>query len=293
MQLVSILKRHGIRPSKGLGQNFLVDEQVLERILAAGDLSAADIVLEIGPGVGLLTRRMAERVASVVAVELDRKLLPVLAEVLRDCANVRIVQGDILALDPVKTLEDALGSSGVSPLRYKVVANLPYYITSSALRHLLSARVRPEQMTIMLQREVAERIVAAPGNMSVLAISVQVYGSPEIVFRVPRGAFYPQPKVESAVLRVRTYPQPRVPEEELAHFFRVVNAGFAQRRKQLHNSLAHALNLPQARVLAALADARIEPDRRAQTLTIAEWAALARCLARSDVPDALESSCAN
>lgn len=288
MQLISILKRYGIRPSKGLGQNFLVDEQILERILAAGDLSAADIILEIGPGIGLLTRRMAERVASVVAVELDRKLLPVLSEVLRDCVNVRIIQGDILALDPVKTLEDALGLGSAPPPRYKVVANLPYYITSSALRHLLGARVRPEQMTVMLQREVAERIVAAPDNMSVLAISVQVYGSPEIAFRVPRGAFYPQPKVESAVLRVRTYPEPRVPEEELAHFFRVVNAGFAQRRKQLHNSLAHALNLPQARILAALADARIEPDRRAQTLTIAEWAALARCLAHSDLPNALD-----
>lgn len=288
MQIVSILKRYGIRPSKGLGQNFLVDEQILERILAASDLSASDVVLEIGPGLGLLTRRIAERVASVVAVELDRKLLTVLSEVLRDCANVHIVQGDILALDPLKTLEDALGLGSATPLRYKVVANLPYYITSSALRHLLSARVRPEQMTIMLQREVAERIVAAPGNMSVLAISVQVYGSPEIAFRVPRGAFYPQPKVESAVLRVRTYPQPRVPEEELARFFRVVNAGFAQRRKQLHNSLGHALNLPQDHVLAALADAHIAPGRRAQTLTIAEWAALARCLARSDLSGALD-----
>jgi len=288
VQIASILKRYGIRPSKGLGQNFLVDEQILERILAAGDLSASDVVLEIGPGVGLLTRRMAERVASVVAVELDRKLLPVLSEVLRDCANVHIVQGDILALDPLKTLEDALGLGGAPPLHYKVVANLPYYITSSALRHLLGARVRPEQMTIMVQREVAERIIAAPGNMSVLAISVQVYGSPEIVFRVPRGAFYPQPKVDSAVLRVRTYPAPRVPEEELAHFFRVVNAGFAQRRKQLHNSLAHALNLPQAHVLAALADAHIEPERRAQTLSIAEWAALARCLARPVSPGALD-----
>lgn len=278
MDAISILKRHHIQPSKGLGQNFLVDDRVREHILTASNLKADDVVLEIGPGLGLLTRRLAEQVANVVAIELDRNMLPVLADTLRDQTNVHIIQGDILKIDPVEHLSSALALSDLARLRYKVVANLPYYITSAALRHLLGARVRPQQMTLMVQYEVAERIIAPPGRLSLLALSVQMFGDPEKVCRVPASAFYPSPKVDSAVLRVRLYEEPRVPEEEMRRFFRAARAGFAQRRKQIHNSLTHNLHIAHERVLAALAEVGIDAARRPQTLSIEEWVSLARAL---------------
>jgi len=278
MDILAILRHYNIQPSKGLGQNFLVDESVLERILEASDLSPGDIILEVGPGTGLLTRRLAQVAASVIAIELDRKMLPVLAEALRGYTNVHIIQGDILELNPVTEITRALEITDVGSLRYQVIANLPYYITSAALRHLLAARVRPERLTVMVQREVAQRIMAPPGELSLLAISVQVFGAPEIACLVPARAFFPQPKVDSAVLRVRIYDRPRVAVEEQTRFFATVRAGFAQKRKQVHNSLTHALHVPREGVLAALAEAGIAPDRRPQTLSIEEWASLAKAL---------------
>ena len=272
----ALLRRYGIQPSKGLGQNFLVDESVADRIVAASDLEPHDVVLEVGPGTGLLTRRLADRVAQLVAVELDRKMVKVLADTLRGRDNVRVVQGDILQIDFVAELMAVLELQEAASLSYKVVADLPYYITSAVLRRLLSARVRATLLTLMVQREVAERIVSGPGSLSLLAISVQVYGQAELVCLVPARAFYPQPKVESAVLRVRLYEAPRVPEADLPRFFRVARAAFGQKRKQLHNSLTHNLHLPRERVLAALAVAGIDSRRRPQTLGIDEWAELAR-----------------
>ncbi|MBN1399255.1 MAG: ribosomal RNA small subunit methyltransferase A [Anaerolineae bacterium] len=277
MNVREVLRRYDLRPSKGLGQHFVVDEAVLDRIVEVSALDDTDLVLEIGPGLGSLTWRIAERAACVVAVELDRKLLPVLDEILAPYSNVHIVQGDILELDPADTLAQALPASPI-PLRYKVVANLPYYITSAVTRHLLSTHTRPTEMTLLVQREVAQRIVAGPGDASLLAISVQVYGTPEIAFRVPRNAFHPRPKVDSAVLRIEVDACPMVPEDELDHFFRVARAGFAQRRKQLHNSLAHNLELSHDDVLMGLERAGISAERRAQTLSLEEWVCLARCL---------------
>ncbi len=296
MDVIAILRRYGIQPSKGLAQNFLTDEGVWTHILEASELQPSDIVLEVGPGLGLLTRRIAERVAQVVAVELDRKMVAILAQELRGCANVHVVQADILQVDPVAEIVAALAGTPVEftnrskatdhdeeqgALQYKVIANLPYYITSSALRHLLGARVRPTQLTVMVQREVAERLLAAPGELSLLAISVQVYGEAEIVCRVPASAFYPSPKVDSAVVRVRVHVTPRIPDTEIAQFFRVMHAGFGQKRKQVHNSLTHGLGLPHERVLRELAEVGIEADRRPQTLSIEEWAHLAQALASS------------
>jgi len=278
METLDILRRYGLRPSKGLGQSFLIDRGVLERIVEASRLTPEDIVLEVGPGTGLLTHRLAQVARAVVAVELDRKMFPILEETLRDCRNVHLVQGDILAVDPVAEITKALGMAEASTLRYKVVANLPYYITSAVLRHLLAARVRPEQLLVMVQREVARRIVASPGELSLLAISVQAFGAPEIVGHVPARAFFPRPKVDSALLRVRVYEQPKVPPEVQERFFRLVHAGFSQKRKQLHNSLAHALCIPHESVLAALAEAGIAPDRRPQTLSIEEWLRLTTLL---------------
>ena len=278
METLDILRRYGVRPSKGLGQSFLIDRGVLERIVEASHLTPDDIVLEVGPGTGLLTHRLAQVARAVVAVELDRKMFPILEETLRDCRNVHLVQGDILAVDPVAEITKALGMAEASTLRYKVVANLPYYITSAVLRHLLAARVRPEQLLVMVQREVARRIVASPGELSLLAISVQAFGAPEIVGHVPARAFFPRPKVDSALLRVHVYEQPKVPPEVQERFFRLVHAGFSQKRKQLHNSLAHALCIPHESVLAALAEAGIAPDRRPQTLSIEEWLRLTTLL---------------
>lgn len=295
MDPLAILKHYNIRPSKGLGQNFLLSERAFQCILEAAELTSSDVVLEVGPGIGSLTRRLAERAGRVVAIELDRKMLAVLPETLAGCENVHLVEGDFLTLDPVATLRGALsaerarnGAKCISPhsvfrgddapLAWKFVANLPYYITSAALRHVLTTSVRPERLVVMVQRDVAQRIVAADGKLSLLAVSVQVFGTPEIACTVPAGAFYPPPKVDSAVLTVVLHERPRVPEKELDAFFAVVRAGFQEKRKQLHNSLAR--NLPQGRegVAAALRAAGVEPSRRAETLSIDEWGRLAEAL---------------
>ncbi len=265
------------RVGRELGQHFLTDRRVAARIAAAADLSRDDLVLEVGAGRGALTVQLARKAGEVVAVEVDARLLGSLREALREFDNVRVVHGDILK-------QDVGALVGYRP--YKVVANLPYYITSAVLRHLLEADLRPRLLVVTVQREVAERIVARPGQqgrraerMSLLSLSVQFYGQPRIVARLPAGAFYPPPKVESAVVRVDTFdplPWGEVDEDNL---FRVARAGFAQSRKQLRNALAAGLSLPVREVVAALETAGINPSRRAETLSVAEWVALSRALA--------------
>ena len=262
-----ILRRYGLRPRKALGQNFLVDRRALTQIVEAAELTPGDLVLEVGPGVGQLTRMLSEAAGQVIAIELDHEMVGVLRQELSDRPNVKIVEGDILAVDP-----GALSRGRP----YKVVANLPYYITSAALRHLLEARPQPSLLVVTVQREVADRITAAPPNMSLLAVSVQFYGRPRRIARIPAGAFYPAPKVDSAIVRIDVYPQPAVDVPDAAHFFAVVRAGFGQRRKQLRNSLAAGLHRPAGQVESALRRAGIDPHRRAETLTLEEWAALSR-----------------
>ncbi len=269
MDARDVLRQRGIRPSKGLGQNF-VNQAVARRIVAAAELAPGDVVLEIGAGLGGLTTLLAQAAGRVVAVELDERLIPILRETLSGYQNVTLVQGDILALDPA-------GLVGAGD--YKVVANLPYYITSAVLRHLLEARVRPRQMILTVQREVAERIVARPGRMSLLAVSVQLYGQPRLLFRVRPGSFYPSPAVESAVVRVDMYPSPPVAVDDRAAFFRVVRAGFSQRRKQLRNTLSAGLGLSPGEAAAQLEKVGVDSRRRAQTLSLQEWASIAGALA--------------
>ena len=273
-----LLEQWDLRPSKGLGQNFLIDPAALEKIVAAAGLTPDDAVLEVGAGLGTLTRRLAQEAGRVVAVELDQRLIPVLESVLAGLDNVTLVQGDILALDPA-----ALFQPPTSNLPYKVVANLPYYITSAVLRHLLEAALKPQRMVLTVQREVAERIVAKPGQMSLLAVSVQFYGQPRLLFRLKPGSFYPSPEVESAVMRVDLHPTPPVPVEETAAFFRVVRAGFAQRRKQLRNTLAAGLRQPPEEVADRLREVGVDPRQRAEALSLEEWGRVARALSnRSD-----------
>jgi 16S rRNA (adenine1518-N6/adenine1519-N6)-dimethyltransferase len=260
----ALLRRFAIQPKKSLGQNFLVDEAALARIVAAAELGRDDTVLEIGPGLGTLTRRLAEAAGRVIAVELDDRLIPVLRQTLAPYRNVEIVHGDILELDVGQLLRET-----ATP--YKVVANLPYYITSAVLRHLLEAAVRPALMVLTVQLEVAQRLTARPGEMSLLAVSVQVYGKPRVAGRIKAGSFYPVPKVDSAVVRVDLYDQPDVPLEDIDGFFEVVRAGFGERRKQLRNALSRGLKRDAQEVAQALEQAGVDPARRAETLSLEEW----------------------
>ena len=273
-----------VKAKKSLGQNFLQDRTYLDRIVAAAELTPDDVVLEIGPGQGVLTRELAARAAGVVAVELDDRLItPLRAMFATQLDRVQIVHGDILEMDPVTLVDELAGQlpgrlSGDDAIpAYKVVANLPYYITSAALRQLLEARRPPTRAVLLVQWEVAQRICAQPGDMSLLAVSVQYYARPELVQRVPAGAFRPIPQVDSAILRLDVYPQPAVavaPEP----FFTVVRAGFGQKRKQLLNSLSAGLGRPKPEIAAALACAAVDSMRRAETLSLGEWESLCRCL---------------
>ncbi|MCP4538060.1 MAG: 16S rRNA (adenine(1518)-N(6)/adenine(1519)-N(6))-dimethyltransferase RsmA [Chloroflexi bacterium] len=271
MNVRKLLEKWDLRPSKGLGQNFLVNQTVLEKIVAAAELTPDDAVLEIGAGLGSMTEALARDAGHVVAVELDQRLIPVLQDVLADLDNVTLVQGDILNLDPTVLVGDL-------DLQYQVVANLPYYITSAVLRHLLEAPLKPQRIVITVQREVAERIVAKPGKMSLLAVSVQLYGQPKLLFRIKPGNFYPSPGVESAVVRIDVHKTPIVPVEETAAFFRVVRAGFSQRRKQLRNTLSTGLRQSPAEVASQLEKIGVDPRRRAETLSVEEWIKVARVL---------------
>lgn len=283
MDVRRLLKEFDIQPKKSLGQNFLVDRRALERIVEAAELGPEDIVLEIGPGLGTLTRLLAAAAGRVVAVELDQRLVEILSQTLADCPNIKIMPGDILQLDPVELIRNAtpplrcppaplLPHSSAPLLSFKVVANFPYYITSAVLRHLLTAKVRPKLMVVTVQLEVARRITAEPGDMNLLAVSVQFYGRPRIVTRIKASAFYPSPQVDSAVVRIDLGGPPVVEVDDVDSFFEVVRAGFAQRRKQLRNALSAELALPASEVAQALSKAGVDPRRRAQTLSIEEWA---------------------
>lgn len=290
----SLLHRLGKRPLKGLGQHFLVDTGVLGRIVDAAQLTSQDVVIEVGPGLGVLTQELARRAASVIAVELDAFLVGFLRKELAGYNNVSIVQADILKTDPANLLKeqgirdreqesrgDLLKEQGTGDKEqeargapaYKVVANLPYNIASPVLRQFLEARAKPGLMVVMVQREVARRIVARPGKMSQLSVGIQLYGRPSIVHTVSPRSFFPPPKVHSAVVRIEVFPRPAVdlPPEAL---FRVVRAGFSQPRKQLRNSLAAGLGLAPGDAFTMLAKAGIAPQRRAETLSLEEWADL-------------------
>ncbi len=262
LDVPSLLRQYGLHPKKSLGQNFLLDETALNQVIAAAEVTSQDVVLEIGAGLGSLTSHLAITAHSVVAVELDSSLIPALTQVVGQYSNVRVVQGDILALDPAGL---------VSQESYLVVANIPYYITSALIRHLLESDPPPTRLVLTVQEQVAERICAVPGDMSLLALSVQVYGQPSIAYRIPAGAFYPPPNVNSAVLRITLFPSPLIPPAHLDLFFQLIRAGFSQKRKTLRNALSGGLRLPPSSVETLLKDTHIDPMRRAETLSLPEW----------------------
>jgi 16S rRNA (adenine1518-N6/adenine1519-N6)-dimethyltransferase len=265
--LRQLLSAHGMRPNKSFGQNFLIDRMVLQQIVDAAEIEATDQILELGAGIGVLTRELARHARRVVAVELERDMLTLLEKTTRNSPNIELVVRNMLFLDPTDVF-------GEEP--YKLVANLPYYITARTFRHFLESANAPRLIVVMVQQEVARRIVASPGDLSLLAVSVQFYGLPRIVAYVPARSFYPAPKVDSAILCISVHDQAPLSPEERNSFFRVVQAGFSARRKQLHNALTSGLHRKNEEVQAWLSAAHIDPSRRAETLSIEEWIQLLR-----------------
>lgn len=258
-----LLDQFNLQPKKSLGQNFLFDENVLARIVDTAVLTTTDTILEIGPGLGALTKLLAERVQQVTAVELDDRFLPILQKELANYDNVTLIHGDILEQNPETLFNEP----------YKVVANVPYYITGAILRHLLTAAQKPTTMVLTVQKEVAERMTAVPPNMSLLSVSTQFYGRSERITTIKAGAFWPRPDVDSAVIKIDLYDERPLPFNEENAFFTLVKAGFSQKRKQLHNNLRQ-LDLDRNQVADLLQATNIDGRRRAQTLTIEEWIAL-------------------
>ena len=269
-QTKELLRSAGLEAKKSLGQHFLVDGSYLKEILSAAELTGDDQVIEVGPGLGVLTQALAERAGKVIAVEKDDNLSALLKERLASYDNVAIVNADIMKADMVSLV--AMFGTGDAP-RYKVVANLPYYITSPVLRLFLESKTKPERLVVMVQKEVARQICAQPGDMSLLSVGIQLYGKPKIVKYVPARAFYPPPDVDSAILKISVLPARRIDVDE-KDFFTMVRAGFSAARKQIGNSLAKGLALPKEEVLTLLAAAGIDARRRAETLSIEEWGRL-------------------
>ncbi len=254
------------RAKKSLGQNFLVDGRVLSRIMRAAEISPDDTVLEIGPGRGILTRELAKIAARVVAVEIDDALAQNLAAEFADSPNVTILHADAREVEI-----ESLVPTGAP---YKLVANLPYYAASPIVRRFLEAGRKPTIMVVMVQREVAQNMTAAPGDMGLLSVATQLYGSPRIVAYVSPGSFRPAPRVTSAIVRIDVYPKPALELDSVEAFFRLARAGFSAPRKQLRNCLSHGLSIPPETAQAMLIDAGIDPRRRAETLSLQEWSSL-------------------
>lgn len=264
------LSKQGIRPRKSLGQHFLVDSGALRRIIDAADLSSVDTVVEVGPGPGVLTRELLLRAGSVIAIEKDESIAEGLRQAYLGDPKIRILAADMLKVDPGEL-------TGGAP--YKVVANLPYYVAAPILRRFLEAGAPPQRLVVLLQREVAESVVAKPGDMSMISVATQVYAAGRIVGHVKPGSFVPAPKVDSSILQLDPYDRPRVFDRENADsFFDIARAGFRSRRKQIGNSLSLGLGKDRELIVSALISAGIDPQRRAETLSVEEWGELHRAL---------------
>ncbi len=269
-----ILQELGIRPKKSLGQSFLTQRGVIQRVVAAADISPDEVVIEVGPGLGILTEALASTGAKVVAVELDSRLIPYLRSKFASSARVEIVHGDILQIPPMALLLKVGESED-----YKVVANIPYYITSAVLRHFLENLPRPKLMVLMVQKEVALRIVAQPPHMNLLALSVQLYAKPEILEEVSPSAFYPTPKVASAVVRVTTFAQSPYGVTNYAFLFRLARTCFQQARKQVAGTLARKLGIDRSKVESIMLSLGLAPNSRPQELSVDQWVRLTEAMA--------------
>lgn len=271
-----ILQRYGLKPNFTYGQNFLIDEIVLEDIVDAAEVTKDDCVLEIGPGIGNLTRRLCERAGLVLSIEKDPKFFPVLRSIKKDYReNFRYEIADALEYDFQNFFRDNNREN------YKVVANIPYYITGKILQTLLTAKFKPSSITVLTQKEVAQNVSAGPGKLSILAISVQLFGTPKLVATVPARSFYPAPKVDSAVLNIKLFKKPRYDIGDEKHFFKILKACFTGKRKQLHNTLTNNLHVPKEEVVKILESLKINPMARPQELSIEQWVELVKEVASS------------
>lgn len=262
-----LLSHYDLHPKKSLGQNFLHDPNTLQKIVSVADVTSDDTVLEIGTGTGSLTVLLGQIAKRVITLEVDERLVPILREELAPYPQIELYWMDALEADIPDLVDDE---------PYKVVANLPYYITSALLRKILESNHKPQSATLTVQKEVAERMVAQPKNMSLLSVSVQFYGQPKIATKLKPSVFWPRPDVDSAVVHIDVSPQPTVEVPDEKRFFEVVRAGFSQKRKQLKNSLASGLGISAEQVDDMLHMAHVDGRRRAETLELEEWAALAR-----------------
>jgi 16S rRNA (adenine1518-N6/adenine1519-N6)-dimethyltransferase len=268
-----ILRELSLSPRKGLGQNFLIDQRLVNTIIEAADIKSADIIIEIGPGLGIVTQPILQTARKVIAVELDQKLAIALEQKIQN-PSFTVIYGDARKVDV-----DAISSN----MRYKLVANLPYYAASPILRHFLESHNHPTKVVAMLQREVAQNIVAEPGNMSLMSVGIQLYGKPTIVTYVPPSAFYPKPKVTSAIIHIDVYNEPLLKLDNRDAFFKIVRAGFSAPRKQLHNSLSYGLQISQKQAMLIIEKAYITPTRRPATLTLHEWKDLYDVTQKEDI----------
>ena len=270
---IAILQKYNFNFQKKFGQNFLIDTSVLDRIIAAAEITGEDCVLEIGPGIGTMTQYLAENAGEVVAVEIDRNLIPILEETLADYNNVTVINDDILKVDINKIVEQRNGGRPV-----KVVANLPYYITTPIIMGLFEKQIPLQSITIMVQKEVAERMQSGPGtkDYGALSLAVQYYAKPEVVANVPPNCFIPRPNVGSAVIRLTRHAEPPVHVEDEKKMFALIRASFGQRRKTLVNGLTNApeLGISKERATAALEEMNLSPMIRGEALTLEQFAEL-------------------
>lgn len=285
MDTRSILKKYGIRPTKSLGQNFLTDEGILKRIAATAELTGDDLVLEIGPGLGSLTAQLAESAGRVLAVEIDRHLIPALNEILKNYSNIHIIHADILRIDAEAELKPYLKDENGRDRKLKIVANLPYYITTPVIMKLLESGLKAKTMVFMVQKEVADRMRADPGGKDYgsLSVAVQYYSKPSVVFEVPPHSFIPQPDVYSSVIKLDIYDKAPVDLKDRELFFRLVKAAFGQRRKTLANALNNArfFGLDKEEIKRVLSAADIGENQRGETLSIEQFARLSNLICSS------------
>lgn len=267
----ALLDAYEVQPKKSLGQNFLHDPNALEKIVATAELMPHETVVEVGPGTGALTEYLAKAARHVIAIELDTRMQPILEKQLAPYDNVVLVFEDVLKTD----IPHLVGTKD-----FVVVANVPYYITSAILRHFLEPHRRPRRMVLTVQQEVAERVTAPTGDLSLLAVSVQFYGKPYIATRLKPAVFWPRPDVDSAVLVIDPYENPPVDVPSPEAFFRVVRAGFGQKRKQLKNAISAGLHLKGEVLDEIFQQSGVDSRRRAETLTLEEWASLTRVVAQ-------------
>lgn len=272
---MDLVKKHGFKFTKSLGQNFLIDDNIVDKIVAGAGIGPGDKIIEVGPGIGTLTREMASRAQNLMAVEIDKNLIPILEDTLGDYDNVKIVNEDIIKADIRGLIDENLSGGPV-----KLVANLPYYITTPIIMRFLEENINVTDIVVMVQKEVAERMNAQPGgkDFGALSVAVQYYCDTEIVAKVPRHLFVPQPNVDSIVIALRVRPERKYKVDDEGLYFKVVKAAFGQRRKTLLNSISSMGNLAKDQVKEALEEAGIDPKRRGETLSLDEFAILSNVI---------------